>query len=311
MSWVRLDDALESHRKRKRAGHEAFGLWCAALTYCGRYHTDGLVDPEWLEDEVPHKRTRARLLERLVSVGLMDRLAAGDQVTVSDQHDNAIVLGPFSSQGFVVHDFLDLNPSSVEVEAKREQERLKKAAQRAASRGDTLGDTAGTGRGTPEGPPAGARPVPVPVPVPQEERKPRASQEEKDRKALNDLPDDLLPSLEPVRERLMRIAEAKAGAKLPTVAAVANVLRTNPHKDFIPAADDCEHYWVHGKGESRKLSDPVAVYRNFLGTKPDVLRRSEPAAPPSVGKFDAAAKRKQAKAALAMGRPDLVPDGAA
>jgi hypothetical protein len=165
VTWVRLDDALEGHRKRRRAGLEAFGLWCAALCYCGRYHTDGYVDAEWMAGEAPHRRTRDKLVGRLVSVGLLDPLAAGEQKTVRDQHDNDVKIGPFSSDGWVVHDFLDLNPSSVEIAGKREKERLKKAKQRGLSPGDTPGDaprdTPGTGRGTPRA--RASRPVPVPV----------------------------------------------------------------------------------------------------------------------------------------------------
>jgi hypothetical protein len=96
-----------------------------------------------------------------------------------------------------------------------------------------------------------------------------------------ELPDELRPFLEPVLVTLRRVATTKPGAALPTLAAVAGVLRRYPTKDFIPTAEDYAHWSIHGRGASRSVKDVVAQYRNWLAKEPDVARRT----PSSNGKL--------------------------
>jgi hypothetical protein len=95
MAWGRLDDSFDAHRKVRRAGLEAVGLHARALSYCAGSLTDGHVDPEWLTERAG--RRAERLAEQLVAAGLWEH----------------------NSDGFVIHDYLEYNPSREEVEASR------------------------------------------------------------------------------------------------------------------------------------------------------------------------------------------------
>lgn len=106
MPWVKFDDQAESHRKFRRAGLDATGLYFLASSYCARYLTDGHVDHDWLEEKVPNKAKRDKLLRALVDNGLFDK----------------------NGTGYVVHDYLDHNPSREEYEQQR------KAKQKAGKR---------------------------------------------------------------------------------------------------------------------------------------------------------------------------------
>ncbi len=99
MPWARCDDTAHEHRKFKRAGLEATGLYYMALSYCARYLTDGHVDQHWLEERVPQASRRRKLLQQLVDNGLFE----------------------VNGDGYYVHDYLELNPSRAEVEELREK----------------------------------------------------------------------------------------------------------------------------------------------------------------------------------------------
>lgn len=104
MPWVRLDDNLDSHRKVRRAGNEAFGVWTRSLCYSAGALTDGHVDPEWLQERVGSKAV-SRMAELLVVSGLWEP----------------------NSDGWVIHDYLDHNPTRASVLAKRKTDAQRKA----------------------------------------------------------------------------------------------------------------------------------------------------------------------------------------
>lgn len=104
MSWGRLDDSFDQHRKVRKAGLEATGLHARAMAYCAGALTDGHIDPEWLTERAG--RRAQKLAEQLVSVGLWEP----------------------NSDGYVIHDYLDYNPSREQVLAKRQRESERKAA---------------------------------------------------------------------------------------------------------------------------------------------------------------------------------------
>ena len=141
--WVRLDDSFESHRKRRRAGHEAIGLWAGALAYAGRYLTNGHIDTDWLEAEVPSAAKRRKLVGKLMAVGLLELLPNGQVARLVDRRGELVEVGPVPEDSYLIHDYLQFNPSRKEVEERREKERLKKIEQR-MSRGDSTGDNNGT-----------------------------------------------------------------------------------------------------------------------------------------------------------------------
>jgi hypothetical protein len=109
--WARLDDSLHSHRKLRRAGLEATGLYAMALSYCAAYLTDGHVDEDFLAELVPSKRRRERLLEELVRRHLFEP----------------------NGHGYAVHDYLDYNPSRADIERRRELAAERKRKERHAA----------------------------------------------------------------------------------------------------------------------------------------------------------------------------------
>lgn len=101
MSWAKFDDRYHDNRKVKRAwrGHpRAVGLHAMAVTYCAMHETDGLVDAEWIEEKLPAKAERDKVLAVLVDVGLFIAEGGGD---------------------YSIHDYLMFNPSKEDAEAQR------------------------------------------------------------------------------------------------------------------------------------------------------------------------------------------------
>ena len=80
MPWAKLPDEFHMDRRVRRAGLEAVGLYCKACSYCARYLTDGFVDDEWLREEIPHGKKRARVVGTLLEQGLFERRSGGVQV---------------------------------------------------------------------------------------------------------------------------------------------------------------------------------------------------------------------------------------
>lgn len=182
MPWVRLDDDLPDHPKIIAAGPMASWLHVCALAYCNRYLTDGFV-PEGQVPKLSSLNQPRRLAAALVRVGLWEEAVGG----------------------FRVHDFLNYQPSRVQVEAEREVDRKRKAAGRAAQGRDSNGKFSGippesdrNPSGLPpesEGTPSGIRkssagPAPSPSPSPKpldnkvpthvQQREPPAGQKPRD-----------------------------------------------------------------------------------------------------------------------------------
>ncbi len=92
MSWFRVDDGFHNHPKVIAAGTAAVGLFARCGSYCSQQLTDGYVPDE----VVRGYGTRAQI-DRLIRVGMFERVDGGYQL----------------------HDFLDRNPSRVEVLSER------------------------------------------------------------------------------------------------------------------------------------------------------------------------------------------------
>lgn len=90
--FVRINDDFHSHPKVRAAGNAAIGLWARSLSFAGCYLTDGHVP--MLDALALGRRQDAAAL---VSAGLW--IPNGD--------------------GFVIHQFLEWNPTAEEVRARR------------------------------------------------------------------------------------------------------------------------------------------------------------------------------------------------
>jgi hypothetical protein len=98
MVWARLDDSAFTHRKFLRLAPAAIGLWAMGLSYCGRELTDGFIPTEQVTRLIKCSPRVGRVLSRsLVEVRLWEPVEGG----------------------YMVHDWLDWNPSRAAVEAAR------------------------------------------------------------------------------------------------------------------------------------------------------------------------------------------------
>lgn len=112
MTWARVDENAPLHPKLVRAGFAAVGLWLAGLCHSNRLLSDGFIAKKDLFSLFPsaHKRALKNAVTRLVTVGLWHEIEAG----------------------YMIHDFLDYNPSRAEVLERR------RIAKEAGKRGATL-----------------------------------------------------------------------------------------------------------------------------------------------------------------------------
>lgn len=91
--WVKLDDNLPQHPKFVGLSDGAKWLWIVGLCYCGRYLTDGYIPDSALS---PGQRRTAHRLE-----------AARLWIRDPEGH------------GWLVHSYLDYQPSKTQVELDR------------------------------------------------------------------------------------------------------------------------------------------------------------------------------------------------
>lgn len=143
MTWVRLEDTVNTHPKTVAGRLEHFGLWAAGLCFCNLHHTDGVI---------PKASLRAVFPSDEVSMAEL-RKCATKLVELKRWEER--------SDHWLVHDYEEHQEEAMKAvaEVRRELERLKKRQQRlkklqqlgALSPGDTPGQSSGTSRGHDEG----------------------------------------------------------------------------------------------------------------------------------------------------------------
>lgn len=111
--WARLDDALIDHQKisaaatfLKRNGDGraiALGFFAVCLMWCSKHLSDGKISKEVVEG-FSHVKQPLVVADALVRAGLLERVEGG----------------------FLVHDFLEYNPSAEKVKKKREEDKVRK-----------------------------------------------------------------------------------------------------------------------------------------------------------------------------------------
>lgn len=117
MAWVKLDDQFTDHPKVIEAGPMASWLFVCGLTYCARLLTDGFI-PSGQVRKLADLDGAPDLATHLVTVGLWERCEGG----------------------FLVHDYLEYQPSAEKVKAERAATAKRQADWRARhAGGDTIG----------------------------------------------------------------------------------------------------------------------------------------------------------------------------
>lgn len=109
MPWVKIDDRFPSHRKIALLSDRAFRLHVSAICWCSENLTDGRITDRELK-LIAHIRGLKATAKQLEDAGLWDR----------------------TDDGWVIHDFLDYNPSRTQVlaERKKNAERQERFRQR-------------------------------------------------------------------------------------------------------------------------------------------------------------------------------------
>lgn len=109
MPWVKLDDRFPSHRKVALLSDRAFRLHVSAICWCAENLTDGRIGDRELP-LVAHIRGIKATAKQLEDAGVWDR----------------------ADDGWVIHDYLDYNPSREQVllERKKNAERQERWRQR-------------------------------------------------------------------------------------------------------------------------------------------------------------------------------------
>ena len=109
MTWLKKDDRFPEHRKVRRLSDGAYRLHDTALCACARDETDGLLTESDLDD-LQHSGRLRKYAPELVKAGLWEPVEGG----------------------WMMHDYLDYNPSHahLEVERERSRERQRRARER-------------------------------------------------------------------------------------------------------------------------------------------------------------------------------------
>jgi len=195
MPWVRLDDAILDNHKIAAVGPIGFALHVAGITHCARNLTDGFVSygrartllaAEWTEGH--DKEGKGPRIQSLALVSGMSGMDGQEVIAHTLKMLCEIGLWDEVPHGYLIHDYLDYNPSKEEVLT----ERAKKAAagrvggQRSVSTRRSRYGTAQPEADSEAGASTGAQarseahpeaegqalPKPVPVPVPKKLKPP-------------------------------------------------------------------------------------------------------------------------------------------
>jgi hypothetical protein len=118
MPWVRFDDQFPWHLKVSRLSDAAFRLHTSAVCWSSRHLTDGQIPHDGLRDVAPRVRQPMKAADELVSVGLWRTEEAG----------------------WIIHDYLDYQPSAAEVRAKRKAATERKRQSRITSQQESQRD---------------------------------------------------------------------------------------------------------------------------------------------------------------------------
>ena len=113
MTWLKTDDKFPEHRKVRRLTDSAYRLHHTAMCACAKDETDGLVTEADIAD-MEHGERLAKHVPALVAASLWE-----------------VVPG-----GWLIHDYLDYNPSHAALTEKRDADRERQERYRKGKRKD-------------------------------------------------------------------------------------------------------------------------------------------------------------------------------
>lgn len=121
MSWLKIDDGFAEHRKIAGLTDGAFRMHVAGLCYAARNETDGFV-PAGLTKVLGGSQRKAA---ELISAGVW-HLAGGETLACASC-ERALETATWSASGWIIHDFLQFNPTAAEAHRRREVARTRMA----------------------------------------------------------------------------------------------------------------------------------------------------------------------------------------
>lgn len=244
MTWLKKDDRFPEHRKVRRLSDGAYRLHDTALCACARDETDGLLTESDLDD-LQHSGRLRKYAPELVKAGLWEPVEGG----------------------WMMHDYLDYNPSHahLEVERERSRERQRRARERRW----------------------GTNPDDAPSDEDVSRRDSRVSHGGVTRESRSPDPtrpdptttsNDVVPTPIGVGARTTPGAGSKRGTRLPADFVPSEVAR----KTIIAESPDLdlrrEHarfvdHWTAQPGQRGVKADWDATWRNWMRRSADELRR--------------------------------------
>lgn len=124
VTWVRLEQDCCDHPKVDGISNGAFRLWISAKCWANRFWTDGFIDRDKLARISPRTRRHLAAAAELVRARLWH---SHDDLTC-DSPSCPVNLGVAARDGFLIHDFLEYQPSSAKL--KRLSEKRAEAGRR-------------------------------------------------------------------------------------------------------------------------------------------------------------------------------------
>jgi len=163
MVWVKLDDQFTEHPKVIMAGPLAGWLHVCGLVYCGRNLTDGFIPSPM----VPRLATFEHI--GITTGGMAGMFEFGHDIETQELADVLVDCGLWEEAegGYMIHDYLEYNPSKAEVLAERKAnaKRQKDFQERHRQSNGQFGSTEMSTNGVTNGV-TNTSPAPVPAPVP-------------------------------------------------------------------------------------------------------------------------------------------------
>lgn len=129
-----LDNGFHAHDKRELGALAVDGLLCRAISRASDQLSDGWVAATWVEKQLSDgllgPKQRVRVIELAVQHRVLEPVAAGETKVIIGAprsklraEEIKVTVGPHDVDGYMVHDYLDCNRASFEVERRRREDR--------------------------------------------------------------------------------------------------------------------------------------------------------------------------------------------
>lgn len=252
MPWVRFDDQFPIHRKTAGLSDAAFRLHVGAIFWCARNLTDGFVQKTEVKQVQNGLKSTHRLAAELVLRGLWH--------LADEQCPSENCIAPVEGDGWIIHDYLEYQPSAVKVRieraenARRQQEwrDRKSAARNAVTNSITNGVTNGVSNAPRNAAPS--RPVPVLTKTSTSSATPSDGPTTKPRHAKSTEP------LEPDAFARFWTIYPRRVAKGAAIKAWNRAIKTGTDAKTI--LDACEFYALERKGQDPNYTKHPATWLN-------------------------------------------------